>query len=51
MKAKKQSEQPDQPEITITGNPSPKAAKAIIAMVKRLIKNGTVKSAGYVWHP
>jgi hypothetical protein len=40
-----------QPEITITGNPSPKAAKAIVAMVKRLIKNGTIKSAGYVWKP
>lgn len=49
----KQSMHPanQQPEITITGNPSPKAAKAIAAMVKKLLKNGTVKSVGYVWHP
>lgn len=40
-----------QPEITITGNPSPKAAKAIVAMVRRLMKKGIVKSFGYVWKP
>jgi hypothetical protein len=40
-----------QPEITITGNPSPEAAKAIVAMVKQLLENGMIKSAGYVWTP
>ena len=40
-----------QPEITISGNPSPEAAKAIVAMIKQLLENGTIKSAGYVWTP